>query len=95
METVKLELGVSERRACQVLGQHRSTQRKLPRMPDDEAQLTADIVELAKTFSRYGYRRITALLRSAGRAVNATLRCLSGVAPVTKRSGKSRIVLMR
>ena len=71
MEKVKAELGVSERRACQVLGQHRSTQRKLPRAPDDEAALTADIVELAKTYGRYGYRRITALLRSAGWAVNA------------------------
>ena len=71
MDKVKAELGVSERRACQVLGQHRSTQRKPPRTPDDEAQLTADIIELAKTYGRYGYRRITALLRQAGWAVNA------------------------
>lgn len=71
MAKVKAELGVSERRACQALGQHRSTQRKPPRTPDDEAALTADIVELAKTYGRYGYRRITALLRSAGWAVNA------------------------
>ncbi len=71
MEKVKAELGVSERRACQVLGQHRSTQRKPPRTPDDEAALTADIVELAKQYGRYGYRRVTALLRSAGWAVNA------------------------
>ena len=71
MDKVKAELGVSERRACQVLGQHRSTQRKPPRTPDDEAQLTADIIELAKQYGRYGYRRITALLRTAGWAVNA------------------------
>ena len=71
MEKVKAELGVSERRACQVLGQHRSTQRKPLRTPDDEAALTADIVELAKRYGRYGYRRITALLHSAGWAVNA------------------------
>jgi len=32
--------------------------------------LTADIVELATTYGRYGYRRITALLREAGWAVN-------------------------
>ena len=75
MEKVKAELGVSERRACQVLGQHRSTQRKPPRTPDDEAQLTADIVELARTYGRYGYRRITALLRSAGWAVNGLSGC--------------------
>lgn len=70
METAQATLGVSERRACQALGQHRSTQRKAPRMPDDEAALTADIVELAKTYGRYGYRRITALLRNAGWLVN-------------------------
>ncbi len=64
------ELGVSERKACAVLGQHRSTQRKAPRGSDDEAALTADIVELAKRYGRYGYRRITALLRDAGWAVN-------------------------
>ena len=33
--------------------------------------MTADIVELAKAYGRYGYRRITALLRHAGWAVNA------------------------
>lgn len=53
-----------------VLGQHRSTQRKLPRAADDEPALTADIIELAKRYGRYGYRRITALLRDAGWAVN-------------------------
>ena len=64
------ELAVSERRACQALGQHRSTQRKIPGTPDDEAALTADIIELARQYGRYGYRRITALLRTAGWRVN-------------------------
>jgi transposase InsO family protein len=63
-------LGVSERLACRVLGQHRSTQRKIPTGQDDEAALTADIVELATRCGRYGYRRIAALLRSAGWSVN-------------------------
>ena len=54
--------GVSERRACRMLGQHRSTQRKIAKTPDDEAALTADIIELALHYGRYGYRRITALL---------------------------------
>jgi putative transposase len=63
-------LGVSERRACAVIGQPRSTQRRVPGTPDDEEQLTADIVELARQYGRYGYRRITALLRHAGWAVN-------------------------
>ena len=56
--------------ACRMLGQHRSTQRKVPTTPDDEATLTADIVALALHSGRYGYRRIAAMLRSAGWAVN-------------------------
>ena len=62
--------GVSERLACRVLGQHRSTQRKIPKLPEDEAALTADIIALATQYGRYGYRRITALLREAGWLVN-------------------------
>ena len=62
--------GVSERRACRVLRQHRSTQRKAPRGKDDEEALTADIVALASEYGRYGYRRVAALLRAAGRKVN-------------------------
>jgi transposase InsO family protein len=62
---------VSERFACRVLGQHRSTQRKVPRGRDDEEALTAEIIALASQYGRYGYRRITALLREAGWAVNA------------------------
>lgn len=71
MDKVRSELKISERRACAALRQHRSTQRKSTRGRDDEAALTADIIELAKTYGRYGYRRITALLRHAGWAVNA------------------------
>jgi putative transposase len=70
VEHVKAELGVSERRTCRVLGQHRSTQRKPPRRPDDEAALTAEIIAFATRYGRYGYRRITALLRRAGWVVN-------------------------
>jgi putative transposase len=62
---------VSERRVCVALGQHRSTQRKVPRGRDDEDLLTADIIALARQYGRYGYRRITALLRDAGWIVNA------------------------
>ena len=63
-------LRISERRACQVLGQHRSTQRHTPRGRDDEELLVADIIELARQYGRYGYRRIAALLREAGWQVN-------------------------
>lgn len=64
-------LGVSQRRACQVVGQHRSTQRKLPTPPADEKPLIAAIIRLAQQYGRYGYRRITALLRNEGWLVNA------------------------
>lgn len=40
------------------------------RTPEDEASLVADMIELARQYGRYGYRRITALLRSAGSEVN-------------------------
>ncbi|MCP1469457.1 transposase InsO family protein [Sphingobium sp. OAS761] len=53
-----------------MLGQHRSTQRKLPRGADDEQALTEDIIALAKQYGRYGYRRVTALLCHAGWTVN-------------------------
>ena len=66
MQTLKL----SERRVCRVLGQHRSTQRQVPRGRDDEERLTADLIELARQYGRYGYRKIAALLRDAGWIVN-------------------------
>jgi putative transposase len=54
-----------------VLGQHRSTQRRVPQGRDDEARLTADIIDLARQYGRYGYRKIAELLRStAGWVVN-------------------------
>ena len=65
------KFSISERFACKVLGQHRSTQRKKPRGRADEEALTADIICLASRYGRYGYRRITAMLRSEGWAVNA------------------------
>jgi len=61
---------VSERRACRVLGQARSTQRRERHIPDDEARLVAEMVELATQYGRYGYRRITAMLRWEGWKVN-------------------------
>ena len=66
-----VKFSVSERFACKVLGQHRSTQRKKPQSRPDEEALTADIIRLASRYGRYGYRRITAMLRSEGWTVNA------------------------
>jgi putative transposase len=64
------QLGVSERRACRVLGQARSTQRHVELVPDDEDALTSEIVRLASAYGRYGYRRITALLQRCGWPTN-------------------------
>lgn len=61
---------VSERRACRVLGQARSTQRREPHVPSDEPALVRRMVELATQYGRYGYRRVTAMLRAEGFAVN-------------------------
>ncbi len=64
------KLGVSERRACRVVGQHRSTQWRRPTRSAYEERLTAAIVDLASCYGRYGYRRVWALLRADGWRVN-------------------------
>ena len=61
---------MSERRACRALGQHRSTQRKVPQGRADEERLTDDIIELADKYGRYGYRMVAGLLNNAGWHVN-------------------------
>ncbi|MFZ5961781.1 IS3 family transposase [Thalassococcus sp. BH17M4-6] len=70
IDRVRAELNVSERRACRVLRQHRSTQRRVPVGRRDEERLVADMIELTRQYGRYGYRRIAALLRDAGWHVN-------------------------
>jgi hypothetical protein len=42
----------------------------VPRGRDDEAALTANLIELARRYGRYGYRKIGALLKAAGWLVN-------------------------
>jgi len=61
---------VSERRACRVLGQSRTCQRYQAITAPDEGPLTAAVIRLASQYGRYGYRRITALLRAEGRSVD-------------------------
>lgn len=58
--------GVSERHACQLVHQPRGTQRYQPTQRNDEDALTRAIIALANQYGRYGYRRITILLRQAG-----------------------------
>ena len=66
VQVIQDRFNASERRACRLLKQSRATQRYLPQVRDDELPLTQRIIELASMFGRYGYRRITALLRLDG-----------------------------
>ena len=67
---MQAKLHVPQRRACRVIGQVRSTQRRRPVVRSDETPLTQRIVSLAHRYGRYGYRRVTALLRHEGWRVN-------------------------
>jgi putative transposase len=62
--------GLSERRACQIVGQHRSTQRRAPCVGQDDAALRARLRKFSKDRPRWGYRRAHTQLREEGWAVN-------------------------
>lgn len=64
------ELNASERRACRVVQQPRSTHRYQPRGKEAEERLVMRMLELVREHPRYGYRRIWALLRREGWGVN-------------------------
>ena len=57
--------GYSERRACRLTRQHRSTQRK-PSTRDPRLELRQRMHEIARTRIRYGYRRIHIMLKRDG-----------------------------
>jgi putative transposase len=67
---VQRHLEVSQRRACQTLGQPRATQRARPRRPDRDKPLVQKLHQLSRRYPRYGYRLITALVRQEGGPVN-------------------------
>ena len=70
LETIVSNHGLSQSRACRILGQSRSTQRyQSVRLPDED-EITAEIVNLARDYGRYGYRRITAMLHIKGYHIN-------------------------
>ena len=76
---------VSERRACRALGQPRSTQRREPKIAEDEDELVARMTQLASEYGRYGYLRITALLRREGwHSVGHRRTLLVGDGPVSR-----------
>jgi len=54
----------------------------VPRGREDTERLTADVIELARQYGRYGYRKIAALLRRAGWSVSDRR-----VARIWKREG--------
>jgi len=63
-------LGVSERWACRVVGQHRSTQRREPTRAGDDAALRAALRQIAADRPRWGYRRAHHELGRQGWSVN-------------------------
>jgi putative transposase len=71
VEHIRQHWGVSERRACRMVGQPRSTQRYPSRKADWDRPLIERMIMLSKENPRYGYRRTWALLRREGWHVNA------------------------
>ena len=63
-------LGVSERWACRVVGQHRSTQRHELKAAEDDAALRAELRKFSVERPRWGYRRAHHRLRELGWEVN-------------------------
>ena len=58
VQRVQQRFGVSERRACAVVGQHRSTQRRPKAPPDDaEARLREHLRDFARCHPRLGWRK--------------------------------------
>jgi putative transposase len=63
-------LGISQRLACRIVGQHRSTQRHQPVEPDRDQALREELRRLSRAHPRWGYRRAHAVLCEQGWAVN-------------------------
>lgn len=71
MQRLRVMFGVSERRACRVAGQHRSTQRKAAATPDTvERVLRARLREISRAHPRWGWRKAHAILHRDGWTVN-------------------------
>ncbi len=71
MTKLRERFGVSERRACRLVGQHRSTQRlDPPPLSDEERRLREFLRDFAKRRPRWGWRRAAKAARRAGWRVN-------------------------
>ena len=90
--------GYSERRACALTRQHRSTQRK-PLIKDPRLELRQRMHEIVRTRVRYGYRRVHILLKregwSAGHNLVYRLYCEEGLALRSKRPRRRKMVVPR
>ena len=65
------QFGVTERRACRVVGQSRSTQRLKPPIPsDDELALRAWLRDFSRRRPRWGWRRAAVEAKKAGWRAN-------------------------
>jgi putative transposase len=67
---LKDRLGVSERRACLIAGQHRSTQRREACVAEDDGALRAALREFSRERPRWGYRQAHARLLEDGWVLN-------------------------
>jgi putative transposase len=63
-------LALSERRACRITGQHRSTQRRAPQRGRGDDALREQLRTFSRGHPRWGYRKAWATLREEGWAVN-------------------------
>ena len=73
VQKVRRRLGeeeVSERRACRVLGQSRSTQRYRAKRADMDRRLLSEMRRLSESYPRYGSERVHQLLVGTGWQVN-------------------------
>jgi putative transposase len=63
-------LDISQRRACLIVGQYRSTQRHSPATPDPDRDLRAELRTFARAHPRWGYRRAHSVLIREGHVCN-------------------------
>ena len=71
MVHLTVRFNVSERRACKVVGQHRSTQRLATPPPvGDDLAVRARLREISSSFPRFGFRKACAIVREEGHRVN-------------------------
>jgi putative transposase len=63
-------LGISQRLACRIVGQHRSTQRHQPTEPERDQALRQQLRAFSRAHPRWGYRRAHAQLLHQGWVVN-------------------------